>query len=138
VISGTDTAIANVLAQVKVRRSLPLDVSGAFHSPLMENAAAEFQTLLEPVSFQGGQVPLLSNVDPTPATDAEALKARLQKQMTGSVRWREIVLAMPELGIERVVEVGPGKVLSGLVGRTCGDLTCANVGSLADVEAFGS
>mgnify|MGYP005847201605 CR=1 FL=1 len=133
VISGTEAAIAQVLSQVKVRRSVPLDVSGAFHSPLMEPAAAEFQTLLEPIDFKDATIPVLSNVDPSPETAAAALKTRLQQQMTGSVRWREIVLSLPELGIEQVLEVGPGKVLSGLVGRTVKGLNCLNVGTIAEL-----
>jgi len=136
VISGTETAIAQVLSQVKVRRSVPLDVSGAFHSPLMEPAAAEFQTLLEPIDFKDATIPVLSNVDPSPETAAAALKTRLQQQMTGSVRWREIVLSLPELGIEQVLEVGPGKVLSGLVGRTIKGLNCLNVGTVAELDTF--
>ncbi|USR93069.1 ACP S-malonyltransferase [Phormidium yuhuli AB48] len=134
VISGTEAAIAQILSQVKVRRSVPLDVSGAFHSPLMEPAAAEFQTLLEPIDFKEATIPVLSNVDPSPETSAAALKTRLQQQMTGSVRWREIVLSLPDLGIEQVLEVGPGKVLSGLVGRTVKELNCLNVGTVAELD----
>ena len=54
--------------------------------------------------------------------------------MTGSVRWREIVLSLPDLGIEQVLEVGPGKVLSGLVGRTVKELNCLNVGTVAELD----
>ena len=69
----------------------------------------------------------MSNIDPTPETDAKVLKARLTQQMTGSVRWREISLGLPEQGIEVVVEVGPGKVLTGLIKRTCKGLSLKNV-----------
>jgi [acyl-carrier-protein] S-malonyltransferase len=82
-------------------------------------------------------VPVFSNVDPTPATDGALLKQRLMQQMTGSVRWREISLALPTLGIDTVVEVGPGNVLTGLIRRTCKDLALVNVGSLAQIESLG-
>ncbi|PPT08527.1 Malonyl CoA-acyl carrier protein transacylase [Geitlerinema sp. FC II] len=134
VVSGTSEAIETVLSKVKVRRSVRLDVSGAFHSPLMEKAARAFDTVLEPVGFSDATVPLLSNVEPTPETQADALKSRLQQQMTGPVRWREISLRLPDEGIERVVEVGPGKVLTGLIGRTCTDLTLENVGTLEQLN----
>ncbi|MEB3337375.1 MAG: ACP S-malonyltransferase, partial [Leptolyngbyaceae bacterium] len=113
VISGSSEAVDEVLAQVKAKRAVRLNVSGAFHSPFMTEAAAEFQQVLEPVAFAEAQVPVLSNVEPVPATAAGELKGRLIRQMTGPVRWREISLQFPEAGIEQVVEVGPGKVLTG-------------------------
>ncbi|WP_008311339.1 ACP S-malonyltransferase [Leptolyngbya sp. PCC 6406] len=137
VISGTIEAVEQIMETVKSKRAVKLNVSGAFHSPLIAPAAREFQDVLEAVEFASAQVPLLSNVDPTPATDSAVLKQRLAAQMTGPVRWREISLALPDLAIDKVVEVGPGAVLTGLIKRTCKGLTLANVGTLAQVEAFG-
>jgi [acyl-carrier-protein] S-malonyltransferase len=131
VISGTTEAVEAVMSQVKAKRAVPLNVSGAFHSPLMAAAAAEFQDVLESVSFKKAQLPVLSNVEPVPAVDADVLKQRLMRQMTGSVRWREISLALPENGITRVVEIGPGNVLTGLIKRTCSDLSLENINSAA-------
>ncbi|MBE7380395.1 MAG: ACP S-malonyltransferase [Leptolyngbya sp. SIO1E4] len=136
VISGTPEAVEVVLERVKAKRAVKLNVSGAFHSPLMAPAAREFQGVLNAIEFQTTQVPVLSNVDPTPTTDAETLKQRLAQQMTGSVRWREISLALPEHGIEQVVEVGPGNVLSGLMKRTAKTLQLVNVGTLAQLSAL--
>ncbi|MFE1747314.1 ACP S-malonyltransferase [Coleofasciculus sp. H7-2] len=133
VISGTPEAVEAVLSQVKVKRVVRLNVSGAFHSPLMAEAAAEFQAVLESVPFNSAQVPVLSNVEPVPCVDADILKERLIRQMTGSVRWREISLQLPVQGISQVVEIGPGKVLTGLIKRTCPDLTLENVGSVAEL-----
>lgn len=133
VISGTTESVEAVLANVKSKRAVKLNVSGAFHSPLMAEAAAEFQEILNTIDFQPAQVPVLSNVEPTPAIDAATLKDRLIRQMTGSVRWREITLALPEAGVDRVIEVGPGKVLTGIMKRTCPNLGLENVSSLADV-----
>ncbi|AFZ17732.1 ACP S-malonyltransferase [Allocoleopsis franciscana] len=133
VISGTPDAVKDVLANIKVKRAVPLNVSGAFHSPLMAEAAAEFQEVLESVSFANAQVPVLSNVEPVPTVEAEQLKHRLQRQMTGSVRWREISLQLPVAGMERVVEIGPGKVLTGLIKRMCPDLVLENINNLTEL-----
>jgi len=135
VISGTPEAVEQVLAQVKAKRAVKLNVSGAFHSPLMAEAAAEFKLVLDIVAFQPARMPVLSNVEPTPAIDGEVLKDRLVRQMTGSVRWREISLQLPQEGIERVVEIGPGKVLTGLIKRTCPDLKLENISTVEDLNA---
>ncbi|MBR8834134.1 MAG: ACP S-malonyltransferase [Stigonema ocellatum SAG 48.90 = DSM 106950] len=133
VISGTPEAVHAVISQVKPKRAMPLKVSGAFHSPLVATAAAEFQEVLEVVEFHQALVPVLSNVEPVPSINADVLKQRLIRQMTGCVRWREIALSFPANGIERVVEIGPGNVLTGLIKRTCADLILQNIQSAADL-----
>ncbi|MEA5534221.1 ACP S-malonyltransferase [Crocosphaera sp. XPORK-15E] len=133
VISGTPEAVDQLCSQVQAKRALPLKVSGAFHSPLMAKAAAQFQELLEAAHFLDAQVPLLSNIDPTPATSATLLKDRLIKQMTGSVRWREIMLSLSSEGVTQAIEVGPGKVLAGLIKRACPEIAQGNVGCIADL-----
>jgi len=133
VISGTPEAVESVMSQVKAKRKILLNVSGAFHSPMMASASAEFKDVLSSVEFQRASVPVLSNVEPVPSMEADVLKQRLVEQMTGSVRWREICLALPQQGIERVVEIGPGNVLTGLIKRTCSDLSLENVGSAAEM-----
>ena len=137
VISGTAEGIATVLSKIKVKRAIPLNVSGAFHSPLMKTAAEEFSKLLAPVIFNDASVPVLSNVAPTGATNGGELKQRLDQQITGSVRWREISLQLTELGVERAIEVGPGKVLGGLIGRTCEGLVVEKAGTLVDLTSIG-
>ncbi|HBW57960.1 MAG TPA: malonyl CoA-acyl carrier protein transacylase, partial [Oscillatoriales bacterium UBA8482] len=77
--------------------------------------------------FNNAQIPFLSNVDPTPTTDATLLKQRLTQQMTGSVRWREICLQLSTLGVTQVVEIGPGNVLTGLMKRTCPEILLQNI-----------
>lgn len=133
VISGTPTAVEELLGKVKAKRIVKLNVSGAFHSPLMAPAAAEFEEILASISFKDAQIPVLSNVEPIPATDSSILKDRLQRQITGNVRWREISLQLPEEGIEKVVEIGPGKVLTGLIKRICPNLALENISRLADI-----
>ncbi|GAP97709.1 malonyl CoA-acyl carrier protein transacylase [Leptolyngbya sp. NIES-2104] len=134
VISGAPEAVEAVMAQVKSKRAVKLNVSGAFHSPLMADAAAQFQTVLDAVDFKAADVPVLSNVDPIPSRNAGELKTRLSRQMTGAVRWREISLKFADEYIDRVIEVGPGKVLTGIIKRTCPDLVLENVSSLADIS----
>jgi [acyl-carrier-protein] S-malonyltransferase len=136
VISGKTDAVEAILSQVKSKRAVRLNVSGAFHSPLMANAAAQFKSVLDSVTFFPAQVPVLSNVDPIPSIDADKLKDRLNRQMTGSVRWREISLQLPQEGVDRLIEVGPGKVLTGIIKRTCPALTLENVGSVADLPQY--
>ncbi|MBW4440226.1 MAG: ACP S-malonyltransferase [Plectolyngbya sp. WJT66-NPBG17] len=135
VISGTPEAVESLMSQVKSKKAVKLNVSGAFHSPLMADAAAQFQTVLDSVEFKAAQMPVLSNVDPIPSRNAGELKNRLSRQMTGSVRWREISLTLPQEYVDRVIEVGPGKVLTGIIKRTCPDLVLENVSSLADLPA---
>lgn len=135
VISGTSEAVDALVAAIKVKRAVPLNVSGAFHSPIVAPAAEAFEKVLEPILFQPAQVPVLTNVDPTPAIAPDILKQRLIQQMTGPVRWREISLRFLDEGIEKAVEVGPGKVLTKLIKRTCPNLALANVGSLAELPS---
>jgi [acyl-carrier-protein] S-malonyltransferase len=133
VISGTPEAVEAVASNIKTKRAMKLNVSGAFHSPFMAPAAAEFQTVLDGVTFADAGVPVLSNTDPTPTTNGERLKQRLSSQMTGSVRWREIMQQFSEQNIETVVEVGPGKVLSNLIKRACSGISLGQVGTLANL-----
>jgi [acyl-carrier-protein] S-malonyltransferase len=136
VISGMAAGIATLLAKIKVKRAIPLNVSGAFHSPLMATAATEFGKLLAPVTFHDAQIPVLSNVSPIATTNGSELKEHLNRQITGAVRWREISLQLAELGIQQVIEVGPGKVLGGLIKRTCEGISVAQVGTRSDVASI--
>ena len=134
VISGSIEAVDAVIARVKTKRSVKLKVSGAFHSPFMAAAAAEFEQVLALVPFREARIPVFANVEPSPAIAAATLKERLNRQMTGAVRWREISLQLPQEGMTRVVEVGPGKVLTGIIKRTCPDLVLENVSGLAHLS----
>lgn len=135
VISGTPEAVAKIMSAVKAKRAVELNVSGAFHSPLMEAASMQFQSVLDEVTFNNATIPVMSNVDPTPTTDPAKLKQRLVQQMTGSVRWREIMLQLPQQEVTDTVEIGPGKVLSGLIKRTCRDIELHNVGTVEQINS---
>lgn len=135
VISGTPEAVTEILGKVKAKRVMALNVSGAFHSPLMQEASEQFLDVLNSVNFNDAQVPVLSNVEPTPATSQEELKRRLAQQMTGSVRWREIMLQFSQLEVTNIIEVGPGKALCGLIKRTCREIKLETVGTLEQLDA---
>ncbi|WP_019504429.1 ACP S-malonyltransferase [Pleurocapsa sp. PCC 7319] len=135
VISGTPEAVAEILGKVKAKRVMTLNVSGAFHSPLMQEASEQFLDVLNSVNFNDAQVPVLSNVEPTPATSQEELKRRLVQQMTGSVRWREIMLQFSQSEITNIIEVGPGKALCGLIKRTCREIKLETVGTVVQLNA---
>ncbi len=135
VISGTVEAVQSVCGQIKVKKAMPLAVSGAFHSPLMAEAAAKFADILAQIQFRDAQIPVLSNVEPTDATtSAQTLRDRLSVQITSPVRWREISLYLGESGCERAIEVGAGKVLTGLLKRTAPNLQLANISNLEQLN----
>ena len=135
VISGSPEGVEAVLEQVKAKRKVTLNVSGAFHSPLMQGAAEQFLSVLESIEFATAEIPVISNVDPSPAKDSDILKNRLAQQMTSSVRWRETMLQFTELGVTEITEVGPGKVLSGLIKRTCKDIKLEAIGTAEQLDA---
>ncbi len=129
VISGLPEAVETAVAKIKAKRAVTLEVSGAFHSPLMQPASEKFQSVLEAVNFADARIPVLSNVEPTATTDGKELKRRLAEQITGSVRWWEIMLQFSQEGVDRAVEIGPGKVLTGLIKRTCKEIELVKVSS---------
>ncbi|MGF1590656.1 MAG: ACP S-malonyltransferase [Pleurocapsa sp.] len=134
VISGTPEAVEIILSKVKAKRAMTLNVSGAFHSPLMQEAADRFLAVLDAVSFNEAKIPVISNVDPTPTTEGQEVKRRLAKQMTSSVRWRETMLQFSQEEVTNVIEVGPGKVLCGLIKRTCREIDLEAIGTLEQLN----
>jgi len=133
VISGTAIAVDYVVANLGAKRAVPLPVSGAFHSPMMAEAQAKLAEVISTTQFHDPQVPVLLNSDPsTPLTTAQAIKDRMLTQITAPVRWREIGLYLQNAGFEEVWEVGPGKVLTGLLKRTAPNLKLRNVDCLAN------
>lgn len=133
VISGTPEAVKAVSEQLTCKRAIPLAVSGAFHSPLMEEAAAAFRLHLEDLAFEDARFPVLNNTDPTPCKDASQLKQRLSLQMTTGVRWRETMDTLTSAGVDTLIEIGPGNVLSGLAKRAMRGVTTAQLSSSADL-----
>lgn len=118
VISGTVEAVNTACERLKeagARRALVLPVGGAFHSPLMEPAREELATAIEATAFEAPSCPIYQNVTAAAVTDTEAIKANLIAQLTAPVKWTQSVRQMVADGAVSFVEVGPGKVLQGLV-----------------------
>ncbi len=138
VISGEADAVSEAMRLAKeagAKRAVPLRVSGAFHSPLMALAAPEMRSLLDGAPFTGAAVPVVSNLDATPRSDAEGIREALARQITGSVLWEQSVRVMVDRGVTSFVEVGPGTVLCGLIRRIAPE---AEVRSAGTAEEIGS
>ncbi len=133
VLSGTLKAVDFVSSKISCKRIVPLKVSGAFHSPFMQEAASAFSLKLDSIEFSDAIFPVLSNSDPIPSTNADLLKERLKNQMTSGVRWREIMNFLENEGIKTFVEIGPGKVLSGLAKRSIKGVILNQVSSSSDL-----
>jgi [acyl-carrier-protein] S-malonyltransferase len=117
VISGEVSAVTAAMEKCKqagAKRVIPLDVSGAFHSPLMEGAAQGLAEALRSVVISPSRVPVYANASAAPVTDPERIRESLAAQLLSPVRWEDTIRAMMADGFGRFVEVGPGRVLSGL------------------------
>ncbi len=139
VVSGHKAAVERAIklaAERGARRSILLPVSAPFHCALMAPAAREMEEALAGVSIIAPAVPLIANVTAATVSDPGMIRRLLVEQVTGLVRWRESVLAMKGEGVDTVVEVGAGRVLSGLVKRIDRDLAVTSVGTPAEIEAF--
>ena len=139
VVSGATAAVllAVELARERgVRKAVMLDVSAPFHCPLLQPAADAMREALAEISLDEPVVPLIANVTAAPVTDPEEIRRLLVEQVTATVRWRECVLAMGELGVDTLVEMGEGKVLSGMIRRINRDMKGIAVQGPDDLEAL--
>ena len=144
VISGTPEGVDAAIEAAKasgVRRAIPLKVDGGFHTPLMAEARTAFAEALATVPLADSAVPVVSNADAVPYTDGEGWRARLADHLVSPVRWRESLLALTELGVTRLVEVGPGETLTGMARRTVPDIELQSIAtpeSIATAESEAS
>src|SRR5690606_30857082 len=118
-----------------LRRAIPLPVSAPFHCSLLKPAADAMAEALAKIDIKTPVVPVVANVPAAPISDPAEIRQRLVEQVTGTVRWRECVLAMAGAGVTELYEIGTGKVLSGLAGRIDKSLKATPVGTPADIEA---
>ncbi len=133
VISGEEAAIdkaCEVLKAAGAKRAMKLPVGGGFHSPCMEPARAELAEAIERTNFTTPSCPVYQNVDALPYTDPAEIKGLLISQLTAPVRWTQTVKNMVADGATEFVELGPGKVLQGLVSKISRDVTVAGYQSL--------
>lgn len=141
VVSGDAAGIEEATGLMKeagAKRVVPLNVSGAFHSPLMEPAAAGLREHLAGVDFRDPRFPVVSNVTAAPVRSGVQARELLVDQLTSPVRWRASVRTMVDSGVDRFFELGAGKVLCTLNRRNAKGLACAALGEPADFEAFDS
>jgi [acyl-carrier-protein] S-malonyltransferase len=118
VISGTARGVELASEKAKeagAKRVIPLQVSGPFHSELMKPAAEKFISILDSITIDEADVPVIANVTALPVTDREEIKRLLIEQLYSPVQWEDTVGKLIELGVDTFIEIGPGKVLSGLV-----------------------
>ncbi len=139
VVSGHRGAVERALEIAKARgarRAVLLPVSAPFHCALMQPAAAAMETALMDVEISPPRVPLVANVTAGPVTDPDEIRRLLVRQVTGRVRWRESVEWMAGAGVTRIIEVGAGKALSGMIRRIAKTIDTKPAGTAADVAAL--
>ncbi|MCW8917129.1 MAG: ACP S-malonyltransferase [Magnetovibrio sp.] len=138
VISGSKAAVeraAEIAKEKGAKRAVMLPVSAPFHCSLMQPAADAMEKALAAASMSAPVVPVIANVTTEPTTDPDEIRKLLVQQVTGTVRWRETIAQFEQLGVDQIVEVGAGKVLSGLVRRNKA-IEGSNIGGPEDIEAF--
>ncbi len=140
VISGHADAVERAMTLAKQRgamKAIPLEVTAPFHCSLMQPAADRLAQDLKATSFHDLTVPLVANVTAKTVRDGDAARDLLVRQVTAPVRWEESVKTLAELGVARALEVGPGKVLTGLVRRIVRRIDCAPAGTLEGIAGAG-
>ncbi len=136
IISGNKESVElfeNLLKEKKIK-SIPLKVSAPFHCSLMKPAANTMEDKINNVNFASPFLEVINNVTAVPETKSDNLKKLLIKQIYSTVRWRESIEKMHETGVKNFVELGPGKVLSGMVKRSFKDVNCFSINSIADMK----
>jgi [acyl-carrier-protein] S-malonyltransferase len=136
VISGSIDGVHKAMEQAKANGAKlvkELVVSGAFHSPLMRSAQNKFQSALNEVEFKDARIPVYANVTAKPVTSKDEIKKLLFEQLTSPVRWEETIKNMISDGADEFIEIGPGKVLQGLVKRINPDVKFSGIDKFADL-----
>jgi len=137
VISGTkqETETAAALLKEKgAKRVMPLDVSGAFHSGLMQSAQDKLAPLIQAVEMQGSDIDVVMNVPGRLVTDAGEIRTNMTEQVTKAVRWQSCIEAMVEAGIEQFIEMGPGRTLAGMNKRIGIKVPTVSVGKIEELS----
>ncbi len=133
-VAGIDTAVAKA-KEFGIRRAIKLNVAGAYHSRLMQSAQDHLATELAALSFQKPNIPVICNFAASAVSDAAEIRSMLENQVTGSVRWTASIQTLIAMGHRNFLELGPGKVIAGLVGKIDKDVIVHSVDDLASMEA---
>lgn len=137
VITGEEEAVQAAAAKLQesgAKRCVPLKVSGPFHSALLSGAGEKLAAELEKVNVNAPKIPYLCNVEADYVTTADRIKELLAKQVSGTVRWREIMERMLADGVDTFIEIGPGKTLSGFLKKVNRDVAVRNVETVEDLN----
>jgi len=137
VISGAVQPLAEASRLAKARGArvlIPLKVSGAFHSALMEPVIAEFSRIVSDVRFRPPSIPVISNVNARPLTDVDLIREELVKQLRHCIQWQGSVEYMVRSGVSTFYEIGPGRVLAGLIRRINSELQIFNISGTEDIS----
>ena len=140
VISGGADKITKAMELAKAAgasRAIPLQVSGAFHSPLMRSMVEPISIIIKSTPFKDPAIPVIANMTAAPLTKAEAVKEELINQLTNPVQWQRSIEYMVGQGVGTFIEIGPGKVLTGLIRRINKDVTTRNISDLATAKSLG-
>jgi [acyl-carrier-protein] S-malonyltransferase len=138
VLSGTVEGIDAAVEKARdhgIRRAIKLNVAGAYHSRLMQSAQDQLAAELAGVAMQSPGIPVVCNFGASVVSDPTEIRSMLEKQVTGSVRWTESIRLLCEKGHRTFIELGPGKVLAGLVAKIDKEATVHSVEDLASLEA---
>jgi len=138
-VSGEFQAVEEACRLAKeagAKRAVVLEVGGAFHSPLMASATDGMQTCLNEIEIQDAHTPVIANVTARPVTKADEIRKLLVEQITSPVRWRDTMAYFMSQGVTDVIEIGPGKVLTGLAKRDMPGVNLYNIDHLADMETL--
>ncbi len=141
VISGASenmTRAIELATAAGASRAIPLQVSGAFHSPLMQPAAEGLTKYIDAADFKTPVIPIVGNVTALPLTTPEDVKTELKKQLLNPVQWIRSIEYMAQQGVTTFIEIGPGRVLAGLIKRINKEAAILNLGDLASIKALGS
>jgi len=139
VISGAEENVAKGvdLANEKgASRAIPLQVSGAFHTPLMQTAVDGMAEIIPTITFQDPSVPIIANTTAEPLTGGEEIKEELLRQLCNSVQWQRTIEYMIDNGVSRLIEIGPGKVLTGLIRRINRDVETVNISDAESIRGM--
>ncbi len=137
VISGAKNSLSRAMALAEARgayRTIPLPVSGAFHTPLMQPAADGMSEIIRDISFRKPLIPIIANTTAQPITTVESVKAELLRQLCHGVRWQRSIEHMINKGVTTFVEIGPGKILSGLIKRINKNVSTLNIGAAEAIK----
>ena len=136
IISGNKESVNsfNLVLKEKKIKSIPLRVSAPFHCSLMRPAAKKMQDKINSTKFNNPQFKIVNNVTAKPEVDSKIIKELLIKQIYSTVKWRESIINIYDNGVKNFIEIGPGKVLSGMVKRTLKEANCFSINSITDIK----